>query len=114
MKAEIAPDRPVTGGLARELEHSGNGNNRQIGKTEAKVHEVNAALAPVLASMRELPGCQDVRTGYDRAAGTSIAVSTFDTLEHARVSRESLGESIRRIQAAGWQGQAPEFFQVGE
>src|SRR6185437_3650439 len=37
MKPEIAPDRPVTGGLAHELEDSGNGKDPKIGKTEAKV-----------------------------------------------------------------------------
>ena len=76
----------------------------------ARFDEVHALLPAVLARLRQLPGCRDVRTGFDRAAGSSISVSTFDTLEHAQFVREDLGDTFARLQATGWQGEAPELY----
>lgn len=73
-----------------------------------------AAVPAVLAALRQLPGCQDARAGSDGSAGTSISVSTFDTLAHAQFARETVGESLTRLQAVGWQGDAPEFYEVAE
>ena len=76
--------------------------------------EVNAAIPAVLARVRALPGLQGERTGVNRRSGTSIIFTTFDTMEHAQFSRDILGEPFARIQAAGWQGEAPEFYEVIE
>ena len=76
----------------------------------ARFDEVNAAIPAVLARLRELPGYQDERVGVDRAAGISIIASTFDTPEHAQFAREDLGDTFARLQATGWQGEAPELY----
>jgi hypothetical protein len=78
----------------------------------ARFDEVNALIPAVLARLRELPGYLDERVGVDRSAGTSIIASTFDTPEHAQFARDSLGDALVRIQAASWQGEAPELYEV--
>ena len=80
----------------------------------AQSAEVQAGIPAVLARVRELPGLQSERTGVNLSAGTSIICTTFDTLEHAQFSRDILGEPLARIQAAGWQGEAPEFYDITE
>jgi len=76
-------------------------------------HDQLARLVPeVFAAIGRLPGCEDVRTGVERSTGRTITVSTFDTLEHAQFSRESIGEPLARLQAAGWQGEAPEIYET--
>jgi hypothetical protein len=41
-----------------------------------------------------------------------VTAATFDTREHAQFSRDSLGEPLARLQAAGWQGEAPEIYET--
>jgi quinol monooxygenase YgiN len=79
-------------------------------KHDEFVHLVPAAIAAI----RKLPGCQDARNGVERSTGRTVTVSTFDTQEHAQFSRESLGEPLARLQAAGWQGEAPEIYETVE
>ena len=64
------------------------------------------------AAITGLPGCQSYLAGGDRAAGTIIAVSTWDTEAHARFSREALGELMPRYQAIGVQLDPPEIYEV--
>jgi len=80
----------------------------------ARIEETIRLVPDVSAALRELPGCQSVQVGVERATGKSVAVSTFDTLEHAQFARERLGEPITRLVAAGWQGEAPDFYEVVE
>ncbi|MBA2276764.1 MAG: hypothetical protein H0W06_03290 [Chloroflexia bacterium] len=80
----------------------------------ARIEETIRLVPDVSAALRELPGCQSVQVGVDRATGKSVAVSTFDTLEHAQFARERLGEPITRLVAAGWQGEAPEIYEIVE
>ena len=80
----------------------------------ATIEETVRLVPDVSAVIRQLPGCQGVQVGVDRATGKSVAVSTFDTLEHARFARETLGEPIARLVAAGWQGEAPDIYEVVE
>jgi hypothetical protein len=80
----------------------------------ARVEETIRLVPDVSAALRQLPGCRGVQVGVDRATGKSVAVSTFDTLQQARFARESLGDPIARLVAAGWQGEAPEIYEVVE
>ena len=66
----------------------------------------------VAAAIKRLPGCQSYVGGGDRASGQTIAVSTWDTEEHARFSRDALGDIPSRMQALGGQVDQPEFFEV--
>ena len=69
-------------------------------------------MPDVLAAIRAVPGCQDARVGIDRDTGRTVSVTTFDTLEHARFSRDTLGEPLARLQDLGWQADAPEIYEV--
>jgi hypothetical protein len=83
------------------------------GRWDPAHHDELARLVPeVFAAIQRLPGCQDVRTGVERNTGRTVTVSSFDTLEHAQFSRDSIGESLARLQAAGWQGEAPEIYET--
>jgi hypothetical protein len=78
----------------------------------ATYNELTPLIPDVLAALRGLPGCQAAQAGIDRDTGRTIAVTTFDTLEHARFPRGSLGEPLTRLQALGWQGEAPELYEI--
>ena len=73
-------------------------------------------IAPVAdevqAAMRRLPGAQHVYQGIDRAEGTVAAVSVWDSEEHARFSREALGEPIGRLRALGVLLEPPEIYEI--
>ena len=65
-----------------------------------------------------LPGCQSSYWGVDRAGDLGVAVSTWDTREHAAFSRDALLQSAgtaaaaRRIQDAGGQMEPPEIYEI--
>ena len=80
----------------------------------AKADEMIRLVPEISAAIRQLPGCQGVQVAVDRATGRSVAVSTFDTREHAAFSRETIGEPLRRLVAAGWQGEEPQIYEVVE
>ena len=83
------------------------------GRWDPAKHDELARLVPeALAAIRQLPGCQDARNGVERSTGRTVTVSTFDTLEHAQFPRESLGEPLARLQAAGWLGETPEIYEA--
>jgi hypothetical protein len=66
------------------------------------IYEQVAPLArEVHAAIDRLPGLLHHHLGVDRTAGTSATVTVWDTEEHARYSRETLGEAIGRLQALG-------------
>jgi hypothetical protein len=64
------------------------------------------------AAIRRLPGFQSHMGGADRASGRTIAISTWDTEDHARYPPEALGEVLSRIRALGVQVDPPEIFEV--
>ena len=67
----------------------------------------------VAAAVRQLPGCQSFVAGGDRTTGQTIAVSTWDTEEHARYNAaDALGDIVPRLQALGTQIEPPEIFEV--
>jgi hypothetical protein len=78
----------------------------------AKVDEHNQLMAEVVAVATRLPGCRSFSGGVDRARGQSITVSTWDTEENARWSRDALGDIIPRLQALGVQLEPPEVFEA--
>jgi heme-degrading monooxygenase HmoA len=73
-------------------------------------------------ALRRLPGFQSSYWGVDRANGELVAVSTWDTRDHAGFSREALiaaAESAdagpaaeRRIEQAGFQMDPPQIFEM--
>ena len=77
----------------------------------AKSDEAIRLVPAIQAAIQQLPGCQQVQTGVDRATGKSIAISSFDTLEQAQFSRERLSDAIAPLLALGWQGDAPEIYE---
>jgi len=54
----------------------------------------------VIQAMRGQPGFQDIRAGMDRESGKGIAVTTFDTREHANLDRQQLGDAVRQSMSA--------------
>ena len=80
----------------------------------AKSEEAIGLVPALIAAIKQLPGCQDVQTGVDRATGKSISIGSFDTLEQAQFSREGLGDAMAQLIALGWQGEAPEFYEKAQ
>ncbi len=69
-------------------------------------------LQDQIAAVTRLPGNQSYVTGLDGASGWAIAVSTWDTEEHARFSLDAVGDVPSRLQALGLQLEPSEFFEV--
>jgi len=76
-------------------------------------------------ALRNLPGLQSSYWGVDRATGAMIAVSIWDTREHASFSREDLvaaagrtgtpnagPEAEQRLQMSGVRMDPPEVFEL--
>jgi hypothetical protein len=81
----------------------------RLAEHEAELRRLSVELAE---AVRRLPGCLHYVSGGDFATGRSISVSVFDTLEHAQLSRASLGAMIPRMQALGLQIESPAFYEV--
>jgi len=69
-------------------------------------------LQDLIAAVKRLPGNQSYVAGVDRASGQTLAVSTWDTEEHARFTLDAVGDIPSRLQALGLQLQPSEFFEV--
>ena len=83
------------------------------GRFEPATYDELVALARDLAAaMRRLPGHRGYHGAVDRAAGTLVVVSTWDRAEHARFSRDALGDALARGQALGVQLEPPEIYEV--
>ena len=80
----------------------------------ARYDELVPLMREVNAGVQALPGCQGIQSGLDRSGGRLVAVSTWDTAEHANFSRDagSLGEVVRRTQAIGVQLEPPEIYEI--
>ena len=83
----------------------------------SKCDEVLAAAEQVNPALRQLPGFRDSYWGVDRASGVLVAVSTWDTRDHASFSRDALASGggaggARRMQDAGAQLDPPEIYEV--
>jgi len=78
----------------------------------AKSEEVVRLSGEVSAAVSRLPGFQHLHQGFDRNAGTAAVVSIWDTEEHARFSRDALGEVVSRLRAAGAQLDPPQIYEI--
>ena len=78
----------------------------------AQYDELQRLNADLTSAMQQVPGFQQFLTGYDRTEGKAIAISVFDTLEHAQYSRDLLGDIIPRFQALGVRFELPVFYEV--
>jgi heme-degrading monooxygenase HmoA len=78
----------------------------------AAADQVAALMPEVSAAVERMPGLQHLYQARDLSAGTIVAISLWDTGEHARFSREDLGDLITRIQEQGVQLDPPEVFEV--
>jgi len=78
----------------------------------SKADAAQQAVTAITAAVKALPGCQGVQTGVDRETGRTIAVSTFDTREHASFSRERIAEPFKGLLALGYIPQDPEIYEV--
>ncbi len=77
----------------------------------ARSEEVQAIGQDIVAANRRQPGFQAFHTGVDRAGGRIIALSFWDTEEHAQVPREGFAELAQRLEAAGVQLEPTEFYE---
>ena len=78
----------------------------------AKYDQLVSMAKDIEAAVMAAPGCQSYLGGGDRAAGTTVAVSTWDTEEHARMTRETaLATIMPRLQAIGIQLDPPEIYE---
>jgi quinol monooxygenase YgiN len=78
----------------------------------SKADAAQQAAAAVIAAVKALPGCQGVQSGADPETGRTIAVSTFDTREHASFSRERIAEPFQALLALGYIPQDPEIYEI--
>jgi quinol monooxygenase YgiN len=74
--------------------------------------EILALASEITAAVEGLSGCQAIYQGTDRTTGTIAAVSVWDTEQHARFSRDALGDVIGRLQALGVQLEPPEILEI--
>ena len=78
----------------------------------AKSEEVVRLSGEASAVVSRRPGFQHLHQGFDRNAGTTAVVSIWDTEEHARYSRDALGEVVSRLVAAGAQLDPPQIYEI--
>ena len=78
----------------------------------AAYEEVVRLTGEIAAATEQLPGYRSQHHGIDRSGGTLMAVSLWDSAEHARHSREALGPAHAAAVAAGVWLEPPEVFAV--
>ncbi len=64
------------------------------------------------AAVQELPGFQRLEQGVDRNAGIIVEVSIWESEEHARFSRDRLGDVPPHLHALGVQLDPPEIYEI--
>ena len=78
----------------------------------SRYDEAVSALPDIVASLRGLPGNQSYVTGLDRTSGRTMAVSTWGTEDHARLSSDAVPGLASRLQAVGLQVEATEIYEL--
>jgi hypothetical protein len=78
----------------------------------SRYDEAVSALPDIVATLRRLPGNQSYLTGLDRTNGRTMAVSTWDTEDHAHFASDAAPDLASRLQAVGLQVESTEFFEV--
>ena len=69
----------------------------------ARADELLRLTQPTTVTIRQLPGFQGFYDGLDRANGTAVAVSLWDTEEHAQMSSAAFRDIVPHLQALGVQ-----------
>jgi hypothetical protein len=67
----------------------------------------------VVETMRRQPGFQHFHGGFDREGGKGLAITTFDTRDHASFDRQQLGDALRESLAV-MQYTPPAIYEVVE
>jgi hypothetical protein len=78
----------------------------------SKVDDANKVLPDIVADLKKLPGFQSVVIGGNRTTGEAVAVSTFDTEQHARWTANPSTDNATRLRSAGVDMSAPEIYEV--
>jgi heme-degrading monooxygenase HmoA len=78
----------------------------------AAADRVTPLVSEVSAAVERMPGFQHLYQARDLSGGSIVAISLWDTEEHARFSREDLGEVVTRLAVTGVQLDPPEVFEV--
>jgi quinol monooxygenase YgiN len=79
----------------------------------AKVDEGTQLSQAVAEAVKKQPGCQSFMNLGDRSTGRSVAISIWDTEEHARFSAaDVLGDIVPKLQGLGARIEQPEFYEV--
>lgn len=66
----------------------------------------------VVDAFRLQPGFQRYYGAVDRTRGVTVAVTTWDTEEHAQVRAADFGDLLPRLQEMGMQFDDPEIYEV--
>lgn len=77
----------------------------------ARAQDVQAVTDDVSAALKALPGFVSYTGGLNRAAGTLVAISTWQDEKAANFSREQLGGVLSRVVELA-QLEAPEIYEV--
>jgi hypothetical protein len=79
-------------------------------ETEADVTRIVEEL--LVPAMRELPGFQHYYGGVNRATGAIVAVSLWDTEDHANFPREALAGTVPALLGKGVRLELAEIYDV--
>jgi len=84
------------------------------GRVDPSRYDQMSQLVPdVAASVGRQPGFHSYLQGGDRASGKIIAISTWDTAEHAALDRTTaLTDVMPRVVATGAQLDPPDIYEV--
>jgi hypothetical protein len=77
--------------------------------TEADVQRITEEVAALAC---RLPGFQTYRGGFDRSAGRLVAITTWDSAEHATGLRDAIPETVARLLGLGVQLEPAEIYQI--
>ncbi len=78
----------------------------------SKYDELLGLAGDILTAVSSQPGFQSYHGGVNRAGGTLVAVSGWDSEEHANFPREALGAIMPRLQALSVQLEPADIYEV--
>jgi hypothetical protein len=80
----------------------------------ARAEEVTRLQGAFTSAIQRLPGLLQFYGGVDRSAGKTIAITIFDTQEHASFGPERLGDVGSCLREAGMQIESPAIYEAVE
>jgi len=80
----------------------------------ARAEEVTRLQGAFTSAIQRLPGLLQFYGGVNRSAGKTIAITIFDTQEHASFDPERLGDIGAQLGAMGMQIEAPAIYEAVE